>query len=78
MDPFLAWLQQTIVATTIRDSLLLFPLLELIHVFGLALVVGAVVVIDLHLLGVASISRSFERMASEIMKWTWPEYSRDA
>jgi len=78
MDAFLGWLEETVVATTIRDSLLLFPLLESIHVFGLALVVGTAVVIDLRLLGVASTSRSFERMASEIMKWTWAAFALTA
>ena len=75
IDPVLRWLQETSIATTIRDSLLLFPLLESVHVFGLALVVGTVIVIDLRLLGVASTSRPFQRVASEIMKWTWAAFA---
>jgi len=68
---FLNWLQGTDLATRIRDSLFLFPLLESVHVIGLALVFGTIAVIDLRLLGVASTERSFQRMASDIMKWTW-------
>jgi hypothetical protein len=45
--------------------------LESIHVFGLALVFGTILAIDLRLLGLASIERSFQRMSSDILKWTW-------
>jgi len=71
----LDWLQRTSLATGIRDSLLLFPLLESIHVIGLALVFGTIAIIDLRLLGVASSQRSFQRMASDIMKWTWAAFA---
>ena len=73
--PLLDWLQQTGLATTIRDSLLLFPLLEAVHVIGLALVFGTIAVIDLRLLGLASTGRSFGRMASDIMTWTWATFA---
>jgi uncharacterized membrane protein len=66
----LGWLQETGLATRIRDSLILFPLLESVHVIGLALVFGTIAIIDLRLLGVASTQRSFQRMASDIMTWT--------
>ncbi len=73
--PVLGWLEQTGLATTIRDSLLLFPLLEAVHVIGLALVFGTIAIIDLRLLGVASAQRSFSRMASDIMTWTWATFA---
>jgi hypothetical protein len=71
---FLKWLEGTGVASGIRDSLFLFPLLESAHVIGLALVFGTIVVIDLRLLGVASSERPFSRMASDILKWTWAAF----
>ena len=67
----LRWLQETSVANGIRNSLLLFPLLEAVHVFGLALVVGTITVIDLRLLGLASTRRPFHVMAADILQWTW-------
>ena len=72
MDPAVAldWLQATGLAIQIRDSLILFPLLEAIHVIGLALVFGTILIVDLRLLGVASTHRSFQRLASDTMKWT--------
>jgi hypothetical protein len=67
----LEWLQQTSLAVHIRDSLFAFPLIESTHVIGLTLVFGTIAIIDLRLLGVASTNRSFERLAADILKWTW-------
>ena len=74
----LEWLQGTGFATRIRDSLILFPLLEAVHVIGLALVFGTIAIIDLRLLGLASTARSFQRMASDIMSWTWGAFALTA
>ena len=74
----LEWLQGTGFATRIRDSLILFPLLEAVHVIGLALVFGTITIIDLRLLGLASTMRSFQRMASDIMTWTWGAFALTA
>ena len=70
MDATLDWLQKTALAVQIRDSLLLFPLLEAVHVVGLAMVVGTIVIIDLRLLGVATMHRTFQRLADDTLKWT--------
>ena len=70
MDGALDWLQRTNVAVQIRDSLLLFPLLESAHVIGLAIVFGTIVIIDLRLLGLATTHRSFQRLADDTLKWT--------
>jgi hypothetical protein len=74
----LASLQGSALAGRIRDSLFIFPLLESAHVFGLALVFGTIAVIDLRLLGLASRERSFRRMASDILKWTWAAFALTA
>jgi hypothetical protein len=71
----LDWLQRTSLAIGIRDSLLLFPLLESVHVIGLTLVFGTIAIVDLRLLGLASAQRSFQRMASDIMTWTWVAFA---
>ncbi len=65
-------------AARIRDSLFLFPLLESTHVLGLGLVFGTITIIDLRLLGIASTRRSFHRMASDILKWTWAAFALTA
>src|SRR5580700_11145796 len=71
-------LESSGLAARIRDSLLLFPLLESTHVIGLALVFGTIAIIDLRLLGIASTQRSFKRMASDILKWTWAAFALTA
>src|SRR5713101_3075107 len=75
---FLKSLEASGLATRIRESFFLFPLLESVHVIGLALVFGTITVIDLRLLGIASTRRSFKRMASEILKWTWAAFALTA
>src|ERR1700719_3574679 len=75
---FLKSLEASGLATGIRDSLWLFPLIESTHVIGLALVFGTIVIIDPRLLGIASTQRSFKRMASDILKWTWAAFALTA
>jgi hypothetical protein len=75
---FLKSLETSGLATRIRDSLWLFPLIESTHVFGLAMVFGTIAIIDLRLLGIASTQRPFKRMASDILKWTWAAFALTA
>ena len=63
---FLASLQGSHLASTIRDSLYLFPLLEATHVIGFTMVFGTITVIDLRLLGLASTRRPFTRIAGKL------------
>ena len=72
---FLASLESSGIANRIRDSLYIFPLLESIHVFGLAMVFGTIAIVDLRLLGIASTRRPFARLASDILKWTWAAFA---
>ena len=78
IDALLKSLEATGLATKIRDSLFLFPMIESTHVIGLALVFGTIAIIDLRLLGIASTQRSFQRMASDILKWTWGAFALTA
>jgi hypothetical protein len=75
ITPFLKSLETSGLATTIRDALWLFPLIESTHVIGLSLVFGTILIIDLRLLGIASTHRSFKQMASDILKWTWAAFA---
>src|SRR5947199_4933557 len=71
---FLALLESSKLATGIRDSLYLFPLIESFHVLGLTVVFGTTVIVDLRLLGIASIRRPFTRVTSDILRWTWAAF----
>ena len=46
------WLEFTSIGVAIRDSLWLFPAIEAVHLLGLATLGGALLVVDLRLLGV--------------------------
>lgn len=75
IDGVLQWLEASAWATTIRESLLWFPVVESIHVIGLAMVFGTILILDLRLMGVASVHRPFQRVAADIMKWTWGAFA---
>ena len=66
-----AALESSRLATAIRNSLYLFPLIESVHVIGLTLVFGTIAIIDLRLLGLASTRRPFTAIASDVLRWTW-------
>lgn len=78
INALLKALEASGLATKIRDSVFLFPMIESTHVIGLALVFGTIAIIDLRLLGIASTQRSFQRMASDILKWTWGAFALTA
>jgi hypothetical protein len=70
----LSFVESSRLAERIRDSLYLFPLIESCHVLGLTMVFGTIAIIDLRLLGIASTRRSFRRIASDVLKWTWAAF----
>lgn len=75
LDALLKSIEGWSVAAAIRNGLYSFPMLESIHVIGLAIVFGTILIIDLRLLGVASAGRPFQRMAPEILKCTWAGFA---
>lgn len=70
----LSWLESSQVANGIRNSLYLFPTIESFHVFGLTMVFGTVAIMDLRLLGIASVRRPFSRVSADVLKWTWAAF----
>ena len=51
-----------------------FPLLESIHVIGVALVVGSIMTVDLRLLGLAALRYPVSRMTRTLLPWTWAAF----
>jgi hypothetical protein len=76
MDPSraLAWLHDSHFAIAIRESALLFPGIESVHVLAVTLVVGSVCFVDLRLLGIASARRSVAAVSSETLPLTWTAF----
>lgn len=54
VDPgWLGWLEATWLADVLRREPLLYPLLEVVHILGFVVLVGAAVMFDLRLLGLS-------------------------
>lgn len=71
----LAWLQATPVASTIAENEILFPWIESIHVLAIVLVIGTISVVDLRLLGVASLERPVSRLMRDVLPYTWGAFA---
>ncbi len=52
LRPFFLWADNTAVSAAIRDSRVLFPIIETIHLFALTVLFGTVIVLNLRLMGV--------------------------
>ncbi|MBI1779379.1 MAG: hypothetical protein HYR63_28945 [Proteobacteria bacterium] len=70
----LDWLQETAPATAIRESEVLFPTIETVHVLALVLVVGTIAHVDLRLLSLGSRRRAVTALAREVLPWTWAAF----
>lgn len=77
MDPtqLFIWLHDTTFATAIRESDLLFPWIESVHVLAIALVVGSIFIVDLRLLGLASGDRSVSSVTAAVLPFTWSAFA---
>jgi len=78
VDGALAAIEATRLAASIRESLYLFPFLESLHVVGLTMVFGTIAVLDLRMLGIASIRRPVSRIALDVEQWAWIAFALTA
>ena len=71
----LAWLQSTPLAIAVAENDILFPWIESVHVLAIVLVVGTISIVDLRLLGVASLDISAKRLMNDIIPYTWGAFA---
>jgi hypothetical protein len=57
-----------------RHWLWLYPAVEIVHIVGIAILVGSIAVLDLRLLGVSR-SLSVRRLASHVLPWTLASFA---
>ncbi len=69
MLPFFTWCEHSRIGQTIQGSVWLFPVIESIHLVGLGVIAGAVLVVDMRLLGIGLRSRSVEQVAEDARPW---------
>jgi hypothetical protein len=67
--PLFTSVEQSSLGAAIRDSLWLFPAIEAIHLLGLALLGGAVLIVDLALLGLLWRSEPLAPTARDAEPW---------
>ena len=66
---FFQWCYQTAIGEAIRDSTWLFPLIEAFHLVGLGLTAGAVLIVDLRLLGVGLSRQPVAQLSADAEPW---------
>lgn len=67
------WLENSVISTTIREWIWLYPIIETIHILALAILFGSVAMFDLRLLG---FSRQLlvTDMAQHLLPWTYMSF----
>jgi hypothetical protein len=75
IEPLAQWLYDTDCATAIRESEVVFPAIETVHVLALALMVGTIALVDLRLLGAALRDAPALDVERRIVPVTWAGFA---
>lgn len=75
LDHFLHWLQATPFASAISENEIIFPWIESVHVLAIVMVVGTISIVDLRLIGVASLDRPVKLLMSDVLPYTWATFA---
>ena len=67
--PTFEWFYATPVGETIRNSVWLFPVIEAFHLIGLGVIGGAVLLVNLRLLGVGLTRQPVAQLSAEAHPW---------
>ena len=66
---YFQWCEQSGIGDAIRNSVWLFPFIEAFHLVGLGLTAGAVLVVDLRLLGFGLKEQPLSQLAKDAQPW---------
>lgn len=75
LDELLHGLKETGFATAIRENGSLFPWLESVHVLGVTILIGCVGLLELRLIGLASLNRPVSRVLKDVLPITWGAFA---
>jgi hypothetical protein len=67
---FCNWLQQTSLSVSIRESILMFPLLEGGHLLGISVSAGTIAISDLRMMGLVLKKESASDVFHQLIPWT--------
>ena len=68
-EPFFRWCESTLIGQAVSESVWAFPILEAVHLLGLCLLGGALLVVDLRMLGLGLTSHPVSRLARHARPW---------
>jgi hypothetical protein len=75
MMPYLEWLESTWAGTMVRDSNWLFPMIETFHLFGIVIVVGTTIALDLRLMNLWLRRWRVSLLADSLLRWSWAGFA---
>ena len=64
------WVFQTPLSVAIRESIWVYPILNVLHCVGIFLVAGTIVVVDLRLLGLGLRRLPVSSVVRQVLPWT--------
>ena len=67
--PFFTWCEQSAIGEAIRNSQWLFPVIESVHLLGLVVIAGAVLVVDMRLFGLGLRQQPVAQLARDAQPW---------
>lgn len=68
---WIEWLTATSISTALRESDVMFPVVETVHVLGIALLAGAAAIVDLRLLGFVLSGERVSTVAGKVLPYAW-------
>ncbi len=75
LDALLKLLEETAIATAVRENEVLFPWVEAVHVLAISLVFGSIAIVDLRLMALASLDRALSRVTADILPCVWAAFA---
>ena len=67
--PVFQWFGRSWVGMRINDSMWLFPALEAVHIVALAMLCGAILILNLRLFGITLPGKPIRQLAEELAPW---------
>src|SRR3954468_3045551 len=67
--PFFQWCEASSLGAAIRNSVWLFPAIEAVHLLGLAMLGGLVLLLDIRLMGFGVQRKPLAKLAKEVEPW---------
>lgn len=69
LEPFFRWCESSAIGRAVAESVWAFPILEAVHLLGLCMLGGALLVVDLRLLGAGLTGQRVARLSRQARPW---------